>query len=617
MPIIYGMTFKWKSNKFETEVHFGFLIIILLLVCLNFYSNLILFESRTSYHDEAFSHLNNNALAISRQVQEVYPQSLSEETILDIVKRYNLSGLTVVPSRPSGFSPRERGEWLTTVINCLPGHKLTNIANKLFKADMNELARGEGNEFYMLYPIPAGAGQSLLILSVDRPELAYIDDSRSRLVYILIGSLFIVAVVYIALSRFIFGPFRKIRAKAAEAGRPVDDTGSETDAIVSEYEQIIEQLNESQAELVKLNRIIQNKADSLEEFNQFLLQSSQSGIVTLDSNGVVIGINNKATQLLCVASKNYQGLTYTELLDGLSDLKSEINRAVEDEIESPYREYTDLFEHNKDTVLGASVSHVRNKIGNEVGILIILNDLTELTRLRKELESRNKLSALGEMAGGLAHQIRNSLGAINGYATLVRKQLATKSIDTKRADILIDETHEAENLIGRFLEFARPSLYEPRIIDLNEVIKEAMAQCLARDQFIDSTIELNSVSDIPVMGDSLMLKQVFSNLIDNALRASDDKQSPVEISMASNAGHITVRVIDHGCGIQKLDIDKVFTPFYSSRPSGNGLGLPLAKKIIELHGGTVCLESSPGEGSTFSISFPIVASGEKIYQKQS
>ncbi len=593
-----------KRSRFETEVHLGFLAIVCLLLSLNFVSNYIIFRARSTNYDHAAAYLRTAGLAISRAVQEASWPGLSESRRQELAERYNLSEIILVPSQPSDDSPGARRRWFASVASRLPVGQLPQLAEKLLTADFQELARGEGDEYFYVYPLRVGAGHNLLILSINRPDLAYLDDSRRLMLIAFLGSLAVVFLVYLMLLRFIFAPFRKIREQAARVGRTVEDGENEAEAVVAEYRKVIERLQQKEAELMRLNASIQNRADSLEQFNEYLLASSSSGIITLDRQGLVLSLNDSARRILRIQSEHYVGADYCTLLSTYGQLVEQIALALDDEVFHGYRECTLEVQDNDDKVVGVSISPIRDNTRQMVGVSVLLNDLTELIRLRSELEQKDRMVALGEMAGGLAHQLRNSMGAISGYGKLMERKLIGDSQSTENIEALLRETHEAENLIHRFLSFAQPLTFWPSPVKIDELIREVTASFQVREDCKTIDFSLSHKGCQTIEADAALLKQAISNLVDNSIQAYSEREGIVRISSSEVNNGILIVVEDHGCGIADDELKKVFTPFFSSRPSGTGLGLPLTRKIIDLHKGQITVKSELGKGTTFRILLP-------------
>jgi len=629
---------KKGSRRFESEVHLGLLVIVCILLFLNFTSNVIIYRARESKRNSLTADLNSAARAVTRMVQGTIPSSLTESQKRNLMLQYGLSGLMVIPSKPPDNSAESRRRWFAFVVHSLHPVQIPDLARKLLTSDFHTLTRGEENEYFYVYPMPSGAGKSLAILSKNTPELAYLDDSARVVLIIGIVSVLAIAGIYLLLSRFIFSPFRKIKKQALDAGRIVDQTADDVEAMVEDYRKIISELKEKEAKLRQLNEAIQRKADSLEQFSQYLLTSMNSGIVTVDRQGRILSINRAAGEILAVQASGYEGKSYTELLKPDSELTETVGQALSQGENIDYREIDFTPGHRHKLTLGVSVSVICNNRQRPIGASLLINDLTELRRLRAELETKNRLAALGEMAGGLAHQLRNSMGAITGYCALLKKRLKRSGIEIGSVAALVQETTETEKLVERFLQFARPLAFTPQLVSVNELIAQVIDSFHARLDCQQAEFVVKQAGDIMVELDTLLIKQALTNIIENAVNAYENRKGLVELRVSLGAPplwsgisqesspskptagqrpgprrasdgppilQLQIEVEDSGCGISEEDLDKIFTPFFSSRPSGTGLGLPLARKIIDLHQGSLTVISQWGKGTTFTILLPV------------
>lgn len=593
-------------SRYESEIHLGFLAIVSLLVFLNFVSNFVIFRARSTQQEETLNRLRMAAVAASREVQAKFPGTLTPAELERVRTQNGLAGLTLLPVKPADHSYQAKRDWFRTVLRRFPPTDHPDLADMLYRANLHELTRGNSSEYYYLYPIPAGAGGSLLVLTVDRPDLAYLDDSRNLLMVVLIGAVAIVALVYFLLSRFIFRPFRRLKETAKHAGRLVEDTADETEAVVEEYERVIKQLTETRTELLRLNAEARDRADSLALFNRYLMESSRSGVVTLDPVGKVLAVNDTAIAMLGFQpEREFTGASYTELFAGREQLTNDIKRTLLNDATQGYHEYSSKADQQPEAILGVTYTDIKDREHGPTGLLLMINDLTEVSQLRHELENRNRLAALGEMAGGLAHQIRNSLGAISGYATLLKKRLKREKLSTKPAEELLDETREAGELINRFLSFARPFEYSPSPTDLGRLVEECLESFRIRPDYGAVELRTTYQKGLLIEADPILLKQAVGNIIDNAINSYCDRRGLVEITVAMQSERAVLTVRDYGCGIPSDEVDRIFTPFFSARPSGTGLGLPLAAKIVDLHGGTIGVESEVGRGSRFTVSLAL------------
>ncbi|MEW5796597.1 MAG: ATP-binding protein [Candidatus Zixiibacteriota bacterium] len=600
-------------SKYESEIHLGFVAIASLLVFLNFVSNYVLHQARSTQRDDTQARLHRAAVVISREMEIRYPATLDQTQVGALRDRQDLSDLTFLPVKPAEDTKAGKRDWFRAVTLKYPPGLYPDLAEKLYRAELGQITRGNGSEYYYLYPIPGSAGGGLLMLTMDCPDLAYLDDSRDTLVLVLIGAVVLVAAVYVLLSRFMFRPFRRIREQAEQAGRAVTADLDETEAVVQEYERVIRELTVTQKELLRLNEEIQRRADILELINRSLTETSRLGVITLDPQGKIVAVNETAERLLDLPSDDCAGHSFGETLGRFEALMHDIERALADDRFRGYHEYLAPDGRSTSQTLGVTIVDIRNPGEGLTGLLLMVSDQSELSRLRRELEDQRRLAALGEMAGGLAHQIRNSLGAISGYATLIKRRLKLNDLVTDAADTLLDETRTAHELISRFLSFARPFEFKPEPTDLAALVAECLAPVRVRQDLHGVEFRELLNAGMFALVDPILLKQAITNMLDNAVNAYGETAGLVEVSLRESGDRAMIEIRDFGCGIRPDALDKVFTPFYSSRPSGTGLGLPLAAKIVALHSGTIEVSSEPDHGTTFRICLPLnVVAGRRL-----
>jgi signal transduction histidine kinase/type II secretory pathway pseudopilin PulG len=594
--------------KFESEVHLGLLMIVLLLICVSAVSNFVVFKARTNLQEQTTGRLQAASVAISRALEQSSPAVMSDDVKTELAAKYRLTALQVIPFKPPDESIESRRQWFAHIVGNLPPAQMPALVNELLGSDFRHLTRGAGSEYFLVSPLPQAAGNQLIILSTNVPDLAFLEDSANAILWTGAGTLVFVAILYLLLSRFIFRPFRRIKEHANLAGRKLPDNANDADLVVSEYKQIIKELQDKEAELVQLNASIQTRADSLEQFNQYLLSSIESGIVTLDNDGNIKTLNDAAGRILNIDPVASLGKSFGQILADRLECLVLLRRALSSQQAVPYQE----IRHNDGNSIrtyGVAVSFVRDSHRLPVGVSMLINDLTEVSELRSRLETKNRLEALGEMSGGLAHQLRNSVGAINGFAALVRRRIAKdeKATATEGIDQLLQESQEAEALIAKFLNFAKPFDFSPRLIRVSEPVREVIASFRSREETRQISFRFDGTYDGTIMADPLLMKQAITNLIENAVLAYEGKPGSVVVSIRPQGERLTLCVTDSASGIAPDKLDKIFTPFYSSRPSGTGLGLPLAARIIDLHGGQIQVESTLGKGTTFRIELPVIA----------
>lgn len=247
------------------------------------------------------------------------------------------------------------------------------------------------------------------------------------------------------------------------------------------------------------------------------------------------------------------------------------------------------------------VFDIRGKMSH---IMVMHRDITERTNREKHQNQRDKLAVIGEMSTYLAHEIRNPLFAIGGFANSLSKSSNLNEKDREKVQIIVEETKRLDRLLTNMLNFVRSSHTSRKEVDILSVVQSAAELMSIGYGQRGYRIEVCSVSPLPsVLGDEDALKQCIVNLVKNAVEAMPEG-GDITLSLSLNAGDVVLQVTDTGVGMNEHEQDRVFNPFYSTKEDGSGLGLAMIKKIIEELGGRVKLASKVGQGTTVSLFLP-------------
>jgi two-component system sensor histidine kinase HydH len=247
--------------------------------------------------------------------------------------------------------------------------------------------------------------------------------------------------------------------------------------------------------------------------------------------------------------------------------------------------------------------------GAFLGSVILFIDLTEIRHLKKEIARSQRLASLGNLAAGVAHEIRNPLSSIKGFATYFKERYRDNPLDGETADIMLQEVERLNRVITQLLDFARPVTLEKKPTAIRPLISQTLKMIAGQAEAKQIAIQADLPDCPEVMIDADKIKQVFLNLFLNALEMMTAggilqvKVRPAE----GNAVHITIS--DSGPGIDEKHLAHIFDPYFTTRPAGTGLGLSIVHKIIEAHDGEIRVESTPGAGATFTIRLPIMEKG--------
>jgi signal transduction histidine kinase len=241
------------------------------------------------------------------------------------------------------------------------------------------------------------------------------------------------------------------------------------------------------------------------------------------------------------------------------------------------------------------------------GLIILLQDVSEQRHFELVSQQKHQMNELGELAAALAHEIRNPLGGIKGFASLLERDLVDRPDLKKMAAYIIEGTNNLNNLVTRVLDYARPIKTHFEVVDLVPLIKQLRQEILKEESYnrnIKIDILSNSDSIITAM-DPQSIRKSIQNLVVNAIQSMSGAGGTVTIALEKYERSVSIKVADTGIGISPDNIKKVFSPFFTTKPDANGFGLPETYKIAQLHGGKIDVNSKEGMGSTFTLSIPL------------
>jgi len=354
-----------------------------------------------------------------------------------------------------------------------------------------------------------------------------------------------------------------------------------------------EQLNFVGTELVIKKRDIK----ALTDLNKIIVENISSGLITVTSDFRVLLCNKSAGKILGLTK-----LVDKNLDEIFPNITSTLAKIKGNRLE---RKYT--LPDGERLILGMSVSPLLDEGGLPNGYIIRFQDLTEIVRLEGAMRRQEKLAAVGKLAAGIAHEIRNPLASISGSIELLQSLLNLKGGDEgKLMDIMLKEISRLNQLITEFLEFVRPTErnLDPCHVDtiLNEVLDMTKVNTSLKQNVIQKR-DLHAPKSY-VAGDKNKLKQVFLNLVINAYQAMGESPNAVlKVETKSDGEFLTVKFKDTGSGMSDQTMRRLFEPFFTTKPKGTGLGLATVHKILEIHDAKIFVESHEGQGTEFTIQF--------------
>ena len=361
-------------------------------------------------------------------------------------------------------------------------------------------------------------------------------------------------------------------------------------------------------ELVDSFQTMQRSLRQNERLLASVVESVQDCIFTTDVAGRVITINPAGQDLLGYPTAGVPGLTSLDILDEADRRRvgPAIQRAVAEG--RPWRGAVGgLTRARQRFPAHLAVSCVFDAQRRVLGTVGVLRDLTEQVATQQRLIQREKLASLGEMAAGVAHEIRNPLGGIKMATTLLSSgDITDRRISQEMAQSVLSGIAEIEAIVADLLDYARDTRLDRQEYALARILAPAIEGYAAEAQTRGVTfVVLGLDLDLVAAVDGQRLRQVFANVVKNALEATERRPGGrVEVSLLGRAGAAVVEVADNGTGMEPEHREKIFLPFYTTKPTGTGLGMAIVKKIMDLHGGEIEIDSAPGRGTTVRLVIP-------------
>ena len=379
------------------------------------------------------------------------------------------------------------------------------------------------------------------------------------------------------------------------------------------YRQLEEQFEYLNIKLEETNHELRKSLEEKDRVSNYLnniLESMSGGVLVVDLEGNITLFNQAAEEITGLAQQEVQGYPYAQVIGLDAGRELSVLHTLETFQSLTNREKNLQLENGRTIPLGFSTALVRDAEGNVLGAVEVFNDLTEVKRLEAQVQRMHTLAALGEMAATVAHEIRNPLGGIAGFATLLERDLAADDPRRRLARKITEGVARLNRIVSSLLSYTRPLTLNTRPVNIVEVVEEATAFFeidLERRHENISLQRLYPALPLDCAIDPEQFQQVILNLLHNATQAMSPRGGTITIGLVTHTpdpAQIRLTVRDQGMGMSSEVQQKLFTPFFTTKEDGTGLGLVTSKKIIEAHGGLITVESEPGKGTCFTVSIP-------------
>ena len=429
----------------------------------------------------------------------------------------------------------------------------------------------------------------------------------SAFIIILIAAL--LAVLF--LLRWMLRPYRQLVGEAERVPGATHPQKSQDEAqfVLETFQSIVAQLQSQQKELQRLTAQASQRADSAERFSDRIIASVPSGLIAFDGGGRAIVINAPGRALLSINS-NGVGAPAAQLLQNLPQLGEMVQTCLQSGTVFRREEIQPISDGSTRT-LGATIAPL--DLSSERGALCLLTDITEVTQLREQVALKRNLESLGEMSAGLAHEFKNAIATLHGYAQLMQN-LQLNEAGQQATASLLNEVRGLSEMVTAFLNFARPQPLQLEEVSLDELIDHCFEELKPLFEQRSISLQLTKFrTPLNVQADERMLRQALLNLLRNAVEAIPVEQADGLVwvlctSEASEAHPLaTIRIVDSGPGIAAVDLRRIFIPFFTTKAAGHGIGLALTHRVITEHGGTLTAANNPNGGAVFTVQLPLTA----------
>lgn len=367
---------------------------------------------------------------------------------------------------------------------------------------------------------------------------------------------------------------------------------------------VILRLREQEKELERLHRAEKERAEQTERFSEEVTRNMPAGLLVVNAAGIITSVNFAAEQTLGV-----RGLAFRRYSEALGE-KSDLTRLVAECLASGKIFRREEVKHvapgDETRQLGVTISPIRRGEGRINGAICLLSDLTELAMLQQQMQLKENLAALGELSAGIAHEFKNALATISGYAQMIRAEGGASEV-VENAERILEQTRNITHVVTEFLKYARPLDISSEPVSIQAII-ERVTQEIAESQ---PGVRIRSEGAFGwSAGDEGLLRQAFLNLARNAAEACEGAPNggKVLIRGETQKGEIglqRVTIFDNGPGIPPAVHGKLFRPFFTTKPRGTGLGLAVVQKIFVQHGGRVEARNRPEGGAAFIVTLPL------------
>ena len=521
----------------------------------------------------------------------------------------------------------EGRHWVFGPLGNLPPSAVVDPARRAGRPVLSDFFLGEGGGYWRAYTLPlvgdGGRVTGAVTAELRNDFLGLLHRIRWGILATYSVGLALAILFSLLFIRSVLKPYVTLTSAARDLQRidpaPPPAASGDMEFVTQTFQRMIDVLRGKEAELSRLYAAEQERARQLEHYQEDILGSITSGVMSCRPDGTITIFNKTAQQIFGYREAEVLGRPCAAAFGPEAPLTRVVRDGLERGRTHSRLEFTVKRRDGATRWIGLSSSVLRDKEGQELGLTVLLTDLTEIMLLRRQVLLKESLATLGEMSAGIAHEFRNSLGAIRGFVRLLQRTLGEDGVGAGHVRDILAEIGQLEGVLKDFLSYARPVELQLAEASLGGLLEEAVASCREEIERAGITLSRHLPAEpAQVVLDPTLIKQALVNLIRNACEAMPNGGTLtvggdlVAAEAAGGAGAdledrgqwVELLVADTGTGIPAADLERVFTPFYTTKDTGTGLGLAQVQKTVVAHGGRVEVESTEAVGSLFRVLLP-------------
>ncbi|HNW91390.1 MAG TPA: ATP-binding protein [bacterium] len=468
----------------------------------------------------------------------------------------------------------------------------------------------DGQNYYMTAyaPLCTADGRTVALLRLEGSPLIsdFLAAYRDQILLVAALGLALILLFSRVLSRQVLEPVRAlaagVRRLSAREYTPVPVTArDELGFLAEEFNRMAETLRRHEQELTELHRLEAMRASKYEAYTQHILENIRSGIIACQLDGTLTLANRRSRELLNLPDE-VTGRPYAQVLSAYPPFLTLLEATIAQRVGQAG--------HDVAVASGDGRRHfdfvtslLCDGAGQVLGVIAMIIETTRLRELQEEVERAERLAAVGQLAAGVAHEVRNPLSGISGFVELLQRKVTDNDAALRLTEKIQQEIRHLNGIVTDFLSFARPQPLQRLTVAAGELVQGAVALVEPHAAARGVLLAAPAGHEVRLLADGEQVRQVLVNLLRNAVEASAAGQTVVA-TWAEEGMFIAFSVADTGRGMAMAERKTMFNPFFTTKDDGTGLGLTICHAIVERHGGHIRVESEPGRGTNVTVLLP-------------